>query len=97
MHKNWDISDSDSVYLSGDIENAISYAETSENVPEEYLDKIVVLEIDINKLNLDKLDIDHNQAYWNYEEVNPEDPATWIEFEYHGEIPVSAIHRVIQD
>lgn len=92
-HSNWDISEN-YIYLSRDYDNAFSYAEEAENVPEDYLNQIVVLEIDINKLNIDKLEIDHNQAYGDYDEVDVEDPQTWIEFQYEGEIPTSYIKKV---
>lgn len=93
-HSNWDIS-GDFIYLSRDPDNAFSYAETSELVPEEYLDQIVVLEIDANKLNLDLLDCDHNQAYGaeGYD-VDYEDPQTWEEMQYAGSIPLRAIKKV---
>lgn len=95
-HKNWDFSNKSVIYLSKDLDNAISYAETSDEVPEEYLDQIVVLKIDPRYLDIDKLDIDHNQAYWDYEEVDIEDPTTWIEFEYSGKIPIKAIKEYIK-
>ena len=93
-HSNWDISGA-FIYLSRDPDNAFSYAETSELVPEEYLDQIVVLEIDANKLNLDLLDCDHNQAYGaDGYEVDYEDPQTWEEMQYAGNIPLNAIREL---
>lgn len=93
-HSNWDIS-GDFIYLSRDPDNAFSYAETSELVPEEYLDQIVVLEIDANKLNLDLLDCDHNQAYGaDGYEVDYEDPQSWEEMQYAGNIPLNAIKEL---
>lgn len=93
-HSNWDIS-GDFIYLSRDPDNAFSYAETSELVPEGYLDQIVVLEINANKLNLDLLDCDHNQAYGaeGYD-VDYEDPQTWEEMQYAGNIPLNAIREL---
>ena len=94
-HSNWDIS-GDFIYLSRDPDNAFSYTETSELVPKEYLDQIVVLEIDANKLNLDLLDCDHNQAYGaDGYEVDYEDPQTWEEMQYAGNIPLNAV-RIMQ-
>lgn len=60
--KNLNYTDSkpDLVYLSRDPENARSYAEVSENVPEEYLDKIKILKIPTKNLDLSKLNIDKN-------------------------------------
>ena len=48
------------IYLSTDYDNAYSYAETAEEVPEELLDQIVVLEIDANKLDVDSISADEN-------------------------------------
>lgn len=92
-HSNWDISDN-YIYLSRGYDNALSYAVEAENVPEDYLDQIVVLEIDANKLDINLLNIDHNQAYGNYDEVDIEDPQTWIELQYEGSIPVHCIKRI---
>lgn len=83
-------------YLSVDYDNAVSYAETAEDVPEEYLDQIVVLEIDADKLDVDSLNADENQIYdsWNDEGRSIEDPSTWVELEYDKPIPVSAVRKV---
>lgn len=95
VHSNWEgLSHNDVVYLSRDFDNAYSYAETAEDVPEEYLNQIIVLEIDATKLNSNLLHIDENQAYGNYYEVNVEDPSTWIKFQYEGEIPINTIKKV---
>lgn len=90
----WDIS-KDYIYLSKDLDDAASYAETNESVPEEWLDDIVILKIDLSKLNRDLLDIDENQAYSYDDDVNLEDPATWIDFQYEGNIPLSSIVEVL--
>lgn len=84
------------IYLSTDYDNAYSYAETAEDVPEELLDQIVVLEIDANKLDVDSLSADENQIYDSDEDEGKsiEDPLTWIELEYSKPIPVSAIRKV---
>ena len=68
------------MYLATDEDVAISYAETNEDVPEEWLDDIVVLEIDTTNLNPDKLLIDSN--------VQDNDGST---VEYHGVIPFDSI------
>lgn len=94
--KNWDISNN-YIYLSTDEDNAYSYAETSEIVPEEWLDEIVVLKIDTSKLNKNKFDIDHNINYGYDDEVDVEDPYTWIEYQYEGDIPSSAIIDVLYE
>lgn len=98
VHSNWEgLSHNNAVYLSRDYDNAYSYAEAAEGVPEDLLDQIVVLSIDANKLDIDKLNIDENQAYRNYEEVNVEDPSTWMELQYEGYIPTSWIAEVSGD
>lgn len=84
------------IYLSTDYDNAYSYAETAEDVPEELLNQIVVLEIDANKLDVDSLSADENQIYDSDEDEGRsiEDPLTWIELEYDKPIPVSAVKKV---
>lgn len=84
------------IYLSTDYDNAYSYAETAEDVPEELLDQIVVLEIDANKLDVDSLRADENQIYNSDEDEGRsiEDPLTWIELEYDKPIPISAVKKV---
>lgn len=76
----WEDSKSGVVYLATDEDVAVSYAETNEDVPEEWLDDIVVLEIDTTNLNPDKLLIDSN--------VQDNDGST---VEYHGVIPFDSI------
>ena len=93
INKNWGIS-GEFVYLSRDPEDAASFAESVEDVPEKYLDKIVILKIDPKYLDIEKLDIDHNQSYSYDSDIDLEDPTTWVQFEYDGEIPVRAIVEV---
>lgn len=88
--RNYDIS-KDFIYLSKDYDDAYSYAELSETVPEEYLDNIVVLQIDVRQLDINKLDIDENQVYDYDDEVDVEDPTTWVDFQYSGKISTKAI------
>lgn len=95
-NKNWDISKG-YIYLSTNSDNAYSYAETSEKVPAEWLDEIVVLKIDTSKLDINKLDIDHNINYGYEDAVDVEDPSTWIEYEYDGDIPAEAIIDVLTE
>ena len=96
INKNWSISDSSFIYLSRDPDDAASFAETAEDVPEEYLDQIVVLKIDPRYLDINKLDIDHNQSYSYDGDIDPDYPETWVQFEYDGEIPAKAIVKVIK-
>lgn len=72
----WEDSKKGVVYLATDPEIAISYAETNEEVPEEWIDNIVVFEVRSNYLDQDKLMIDNN--------VQDNDGST---YEYHGVIP----------
>ena len=57
--KSWSMS-GNYIYLSADKYVAESYAEIADNVPDSYLDNIIVFEIDKNLLNLDKLTMDTN-------------------------------------
>ena len=84
------------IYLSTDYDNAYSYAETAEEVPEELLNQIVVLEIDANKLDIDSISADENQIYDSDEDEGKsiEDPLTWVELEYDKPIPISAVKKV---
>lgn len=95
-HQNWGdaFKTKYNIYLSKDYYNALSYAETAEEVPEELLNQIVVLEIDANKLDVDHLDPDNNQVYDYDGEVQLEDPLTWVELQYDLPIPVSAVKKV---
>lgn len=84
------------IYLSTNYDNAYSYAETAEEVPEELLNQIVVLEIDANKLDIDSISADENQLYDQDRDEGRsiEDPLTWIELQYDKPIPISAIKKV---
>jgi hypothetical protein len=86
-NKMWSDSKPGVVYLADDPCVAESYAEESEWLEdkedyEEYLESIVILEIDTNKLDRDKLFIDKNVLLYPGEENT-----TW---EYHGIIPWEA-------
>ncbi len=58
--KNWEDSVQGTVYLADDKYVAESYAESSDLVPESYLDKIVILKIDTKGLDKTKFSIDKN-------------------------------------
>lgn len=79
IKRNWSDSKKGVVYLAYDPNIAESYAESSDNVPEHYLDQIVILKIDTNQLDKDKLRMDENV-------IDGKDT-----LEYHGVIPPSAI------
>ena len=86
--KMWSDSKPGVVYLADDPWVAESYAEESEYIdsvedPDDYLDNIVILEVDVSKLDSSKLYIDSN-VLLDADEEN----STW---EYHGIIPWEAI------
>ena len=80
VSKRWEDSVSGYVYLAKDPFIAESYAEISENVPESWLDNIIILKIDTSKLDKSKLFIDAN--------VQDNEADT---LEYRGIIPIEAI------
>lgn len=80
---NWPDSAQGMVYLALSKEIAISYAETPDEVPEDWLDQIVLIGIDRVSLDADFLEADANVQG---------DPMT---LQYLGVIPFSAC-RVIQ-
>lgn len=67
------------VYLASDPYEAESYAETSEDVPDDWLDDIVIFKVDIRDLDSSKLHRDSNVI----------DGVTT--FEYHGVIPYNVL------
>ena len=81
-HKNWEDSKKGVVYLAKDPEVARSHAETSDSVPEHYLDKIKVLKVKKTNLAKDKLKDDAN--------VRNDSTDT---LEYHGIIHPSHIEK----
>ena len=85
--KMWSDSFSGVVYFANNPDVAESYAEEAEWIyqrlnPDKYLDNIVILEIDISKLNKNKIFADRN-VLLSHEDKN----ATW---EYHDIIPWEA-------
>lgn len=79
VRKNWEDSKSNLVYLSFDPDVAESYAETSDEVPEEWLDKIIILEINTEGLDFSKFSSDNNVL---------DDDGTLV---YDGIIPINNI------
>ena len=79
------------VYLAEEPENAISFVETSENenIPEEWLEQIVVIEIDVSKLDLSKMSPDEN---WN--PSTGEGETGYHSFQYNGVIPPDALRAM---
>ena len=81
--KEWADSKRGVVYLAVDPCVAESYAEANEDVPEEWVDDIVVFGVKLDSLDRSKLFIDEN--------VLDNDGAT---VEYHGIIPYSCLFEV---
>ena len=79
----WEDSKPGYIYLAKDPEVAASYAETSEVVPDDWLDEIIILTIDPNKLDPEKLFIDQN--------VQDNEGDT---LEYRGIIPFNFITNI---
>lgn len=71
---NWEDSKKGIVYLADDQDVAESYAETSDKVKEEWLDQIIILEIDTSSLSKEKFFVDRNNQAGDT-------------IEYHGIIP----------
>jgi hypothetical protein len=85
----WTDSKENVVYLAIDPDVAYSYAEAvfdeNEDIPESWMEKIIVLEIDTTNLNPNKFYLDRN--------VLDNDGST---VEYHGIIPFDSIIDVIK-
>ena len=81
--KAWEDSIPGYVYLALDSEVAASYAETSDMVPDSYLDNIVILTIDADRIDKSKLFMDQN--------VQDNEGDT---LEYRGTIPGAAVVKV---
>jgi len=78
--KKWEDSKKGLVYLAINPDIAYSYAETSENMPEDWLDEIVMLKINTNGLDKSKFNIDKNVM-----------DNTGDTIEYSGIIPINNI------
>jgi hypothetical protein len=76
--KNYDASEDGIVYLATSRNVAVSYAEVSEEVPEAFLEQIVVLAVAVSDLDPSKLAADRN--------VHMDEPEHGQTFEYHGVI-----------
>ena len=76
------------VYLAETVENAISFVEVSENedIPEEWFGDIVVLEVDVSKLDLTKMMPDEN---WN--PATAEGEEGYRSFQYEGVVSPDSI------
>jgi hypothetical protein len=81
----WEDSKPGVVYLALDKNVAESYAETSDVVPDDWIDKIIILKISTAGLDTNKFNIDSN--------VQDNEGDT---LEYHGIIPISNIKIVKQ-
>jgi len=83
----WADSEEGVVYLASSPEVAISFAEANDKVPESWLDNIVVLRVESNKLDQDKLGHAHNVqdndgSLYEYHEVIPFRFLTLVEKEF---------------
>lgn len=78
--RNWECSNTGRVYVAKEPEVAESYAETSEFVPADWLDEIIIFEIDTSQLDISKFGPDPN--------VLDSDGET---LQYAGTIPVHAL------
>lgn len=84
--RNYEDSKSGVVYLASSPEVALSYAETSDAVPAEWLDEIVVL-----RVHVEHLDATFLQADRNVKLAEGEQPET---FEYHAVILPAALELI---
>jgi hypothetical protein len=83
--KNWEDSE-DFVYIDIDYNCAVSFCEESEEVPDDWIDNIVVIKIDSSKLDKSKIRIDPN--------IIGVDHSAFI---YDGVIPPDAFIDVIYE
>lgn len=90
--KNYEDSQVGVVYLATSADVALSYAETSDAVPEDWLEDIVVLQVDASRLDASKLFADRNVLRECEEGEEREGAPETIEF--RGVIPVSALALV---
>lgn len=86
---NYEDSDPGSVYLATYPDVARSYAEVSEEVPEEWLEQIVVLEIDLPAEMAAQL-----QADPNVRAAGDTEPSTWV---FRGVIGPDCIRSMSED
>lgn len=82
--KAWEDSIAGCVYLATDKDVAASYAESSDYVPESWLDQIIVLTIDVSKIDASKLFNDQNVRSEEFSDT----------LEYRGVIPWSAVIQI---
>ena len=75
------------VYFHSDADVAVSYAESTDNqeIPEEWFDNIIVLEIDSSQLNIELFELDP--------EIAPPDNVD--SFIYHGIVPSKTIKNIL--
>lgn len=85
--KNWDDSKFGVVYLAVSSDVARSYAETSDMVPEDWLDTIVVLRINTALIDRDRLAIDGNVLDNDGDTLQYEGVIPWAAIECQGQHP----------
>jgi hypothetical protein len=79
--KSWLECSSGYVYLHQNADAAASFCEASENVPAEWLEKIVVLSVNADVLDACLFELDENIR----------DSTRLVSYQYRGDIPLSAI------
>lgn len=85
-----DYKSEDHVYLADDLDVAYSYAEASDNVPDEWLDNIVIFSVDSEDLDLSKIEEDPNldvqDGTYLYKGIIPANKLTLLvsDEEYHS-------------
>jgi hypothetical protein len=84
LKKNYDDSKTGVTYFATDFDEAVSYAETSDEVDDDYLDEIIVLRVKTADLNLSNLNKDANVI----------DGETT--YEYYGIVPFNKL-KVFKD
>jgi hypothetical protein len=92
IKKSWEDSENNVIYFAGDKNVAYSYAETSEDVPEEWIDddKIIILSINTKDLDKSKLFLD-KQNRSNFDDESDYQDKT---FEYHGTVSPTLLKLV---
>ena len=88
-HDNWEMDNDRCIYLAANKDMARSFAETSDYVPEDFLNEIVILKIPSNKLDLEYLELDPNIDLY----FDPEGLTDFC-YAYYKDIPFSAVQEL---
>jgi hypothetical protein len=90
--KTWDDCFSWFIYLSTNKEHALSYCEASDDVPEDWLDEIIVYEILTSDLDLSLLNFDPNDS--NAYQKGQEEMLSGVVLAYKGNISVNLLNEI---